>query len=61
MPYIQENKTRGYWNGKRVGKKPQSRFSITIPKWIIEEMAWQKGDEIEFRIEKGKAVLRRKK
>ena len=61
MPYIQENKVQGYWNGKKVGKKSHSRFSITIPKEIIKSMGWKKGDELEFKLEGKKVLLRKKK
>jgi bifunctional DNA-binding transcriptional regulator/antitoxin component of YhaV-PrlF toxin-antitoxin module len=59
MPYIQENKTRDYWNGEKVGKKSHSRFSITIPRRIVEFMDWKKGDELVFKLD-GKRVFLRK-
>jgi len=59
MPYIQENKVCGYRNGNPA-KKKHSRFSITIPQSIAKFMGWKKGDELEFKLEKGKVVLRRK-
>jgi AbrB family looped-hinge helix DNA binding protein len=60
MPYIQENRTRRYINGKKAGKKLHSRFSITIPANIVSFMGWKKGDEVEFKLEDGKVVLKRK-
>ena len=59
MPYIQENKVCGYRNGSPA-KKKHSRFSITIPKEIVKFMGWKKGDELEFRLEGRKIVLKRK-
>ena len=61
MPYIQENKTYGYWNGKKVGIKEQTHFSITIPKEIIKEKAWKKGDKIKFVINQGYVILKKEK
>jgi hypothetical protein len=59
MPYIQENKVCGYKNGSPARKK-HPHFSVTIPRHIIEFMGWKKGDEVEFKLEGGKVVLRRK-
>ena len=59
MPYIQENKTQGYLNGEKIGRKSHSRFSITIPRRIVEFMGWKKGDELEFRLEGKKVVLKK--
>jgi len=59
MPYIQENKTRAYWNGEKRGKKYHSRFSITIPREIIKFMGWNKGDELKFLLKEGEVVLRK--
>ena len=61
MPYIQENRVKSYWNGKRVGKKDHIRHSITIPKDIIEHMKWKKGDEIKFIVVDGKHIFLKKK
>ncbi|MFX0202874.1 MAG: AbrB/MazE/SpoVT family DNA-binding domain-containing protein [Candidatus Hodarchaeota archaeon] len=60
MPYIQENRTRSYWNGEKIGKKAHSRFSITIPREIVKFMGWKRGDELEFKLEKRKVVLRKR-
>ena len=60
MPLIQENMTRCYSDGQKVGKKKHSRYSITIPHTIVEFMGWKKGDELEFRLVEGKVMLKRK-
>jgi len=60
MPYIQEMKTRSYWNVKPSGKKSHSTFFVTIPKALVEALGWKKGDEVEFKLEKENVVLRRK-
>jgi len=60
MSYIQENRTRVCWNGKKKRKKSHSHFSITIPKEIVNIMSWKKGDELKFKLEGNKVVLRRK-
>lgn len=52
MPYIQSNKTRTYWNGKKAGQKDQTRFSITLPKEIVKLMKWERGDELVFDVSK---------
>lgn len=59
MPYIQENKVCGYSQG-RPARKKHSRFSITIPRSVVNLMGWQKGDEVEFKLANGKVVLKRK-
>ncbi|MFW6129475.1 MAG: AbrB/MazE/SpoVT family DNA-binding domain-containing protein [Candidatus Aminicenantaceae bacterium] len=43
-----------------MGNKSHSRFSITIPREIIESMGWEKRDELEFKLEKGEVVLKSK-
>lgn len=60
MPYLQENRVRSYWNGEKTGKKTHPRYSLTIPTKIVEFMSWKRGDELEFKLENGKVVLRRK-
>jgi len=59
MPYIQENKVTSYWDGKKVGKKSHPRFSITIPRKIIDTMGWKKGDELKFELEGKKVFLKK--
>jgi AbrB family looped-hinge helix DNA binding protein len=60
MPYIQANRTRAYRNGEKTGRKFHPCYSITIPRRVVEFMGWKKGDELEFKLEGGKVVLRRK-
>ena len=57
MPFIQENRTRAYWNGEKRGKKSHSHFSITIPHSVVEFMGWKKGDELKFMFKDGEVVL----
>jgi len=51
MPYIQVNKTGN------VGGKRSDRYSITIPKVIVNLMNWEKGDELEFKLVEGKVTI----
>jgi AbrB family looped-hinge helix DNA binding protein len=44
--------------GKK-GKEYWKHFVI-IPKVLIDALGWKKGDEMEFRLEDGKVVLRKK-
>jgi AbrB family looped-hinge helix DNA binding protein len=44
--------------GKR-GKEYWKHFVI-IPKVLINALGWKKGDELEFKLEGGKVLLRRK-
>ena len=60
MPYIQENKTTVNSFEEKKNRKMHSRYSITIPKNIATFMAWKKGDEVEFTLEGGKVVLKKK-
>jgi len=41
------------------GKEYWKHFVI-IPKVLIDALGWKKGDELEFKLEGGKVVLRRK-
>lgn len=59
MPKIQSFKGSNLLaNGKR-GKEYYRHFVI-IPKVLIDALGWKKGDEVEFKLENGKVVLRRK-
>jgi formylmethanofuran dehydrogenase subunit D len=60
MPFIQANETTNYSFEGRKLKKRYFRYSITIPNNILAFMSWKKGDEIEFKLESGKVVLKRK-
>jgi AbrB family looped-hinge helix DNA binding protein len=60
MPYIQKNQTTVYYLEGRKYRKMHSRYSITIPSNIMKFLGWKKGDELEFKLENGKVVLRRK-
>jgi len=43
----------------RKGKEYWRHFVI-IPRVLIDALGWKKGDEVQFRLEGGKVVLRRK-
>ena len=45
-------------NGKK-GKECQRHFVIILSA-LVKALAWKKGDELEFKLEGGKVVLRRK-
>jgi len=53
MPFIQKSRTR-------INNKDYFKFSLVIPRNILEFMDWKGGDELEFKLQKGKVVLRRK-
>ena len=46
-------------NGRK--KKEYYIFSVIIPKSLFDVLQWKKGDELEFRLEGKKVVLRKKK
>ena len=60
MPYMQENKTTVYSLEGKKNRKMHPRYSITIPSNIMKFLGWKKGDEMEFRLEGGNVVLKRK-
>lgn len=60
MPTIQANVTTNYSPGGGKLKKKHFHYSITIPNSIMTFMGWQKGDEVEFKLVNGQALLKRK-
>jgi len=60
MPYIQKNQTTIYSLEGRKYRKMHSRYSITIPSNIMKFLGWEKGDELEFRLEDAKVVLKKR-
>ena len=47
-------------HSKAASLKKYFLYSITIPNNIMTFMSWKKGDEVEFRLEGGNVVLKRK-
>jgi len=43
------SKSKEYW-----------RHFVVIPKALLDALGWKKGDEVVFKLESGKVVLRRK-
>ena len=60
MVYIQAFKGSSRLVKGKKGKEYWRHFVI-IPKALIDALGWKKGDELEFKLEKGMVVLRRKK
>jgi formylmethanofuran dehydrogenase subunit D len=59
MVFIQAFKSRNKLADGRNGKEYYRHFVI-IPRVLIDALGWKKGDEVEFKLENGKVVLRRK-
>jgi len=59
MVYIQAFRSRNKLAKGRKGKEYWKHFVI-IPKVLIDALGWKKGDEVEFRLDEGKVILRRK-
>jgi len=59
MVYIQAFKGSNKLANGRKGKEYWRHF-VVIPKALIDALEWKKGDEVVFKLESGKVVLRRK-
>jgi|GEM_PF-786647 len=59
MAYIQAFKGSNKLAKGRKGKEYWRHF-VVIPKALIDALGWKKGDELEFRLEKDKVILKRK-
>ena len=60
MPTIQPNVTTNYSPRGGKLKRKQFRYSVAIPNSIMTFMGWQKGDELDFKLVNGQALLKRK-
>jgi len=59
MAYIQAFKGSNRLANGRKGKE-YWRYFVVIPKALVDALGWKKRDEVEFRLEKGRVVLKRK-
>lgn len=41
----------------KLQKTKQEQFMVTLPKQIILALGWEKGQEINYKLDKGKLVL----
>jgi len=59
MVYIQAFRGSNKHANGRKGKEYWRHF-VVIPKALVDALGWKKGDEVEFKLENGRVILRRK-
>lgn len=60
MPTIQANQTTNYSQKGGKLKRKHFHYSVTIPNSVMAFMGWKKGDDVDFKLDNGKVLLKRK-
>lgn len=46
---------------RKIAVTAATTYYTTIPKWMIEELGWRKGQKVEIKLNKGKVTVEKVK